>query len=289
MAPRQTTPTTAPADPTTSLGAPPGPTGAQQNVASPIGVPYYEIDPATGQPKKNAAGQDTRWTAHPAVPNDVNAINQQGGLVHAGGMVQSVPPRYFDGDQWLPGSLSPQDMTTLQKAMVAAGMAKPGQLQIGVWDTASMSVYSQLLAYANSSGTDWKTALDQWGAAHTANPETGATHVPLTVKVTNPDDLRSVFRAAIINTLGQGWDSAKIDQMVNAYQGVETQAQYQQYAQQGSGSSDPSAGTGGTVVAPPTPQAFAEQQAKTENPDLAQEHDTLGYISQFHQMLAGWK
>lgn len=263
-----------------------GQQGQQSAPQSPIGVPYFQIDPATGQPVPDGAGGFARWTAHPQIGRDENRMDAQGRLVHAGGSFDSVPPRYFDGDQWAPASLPPEQLAALQKAMVQAGLLKPGQAQLGVWDQPSMSAYTELLAFANASGSDVATALKQWGTAHDQQPG-GDIRAPLTVRVTNPDDLKAVFRKSVIDTLGQGWDSDKIDRMVAAYQGVETEAQQQQYAMTGSGSqTDP--GTGGTVVNPPNPQTFAETQARQENPDLAQEHDSLGFIDAFNQLVGKW-
>lgn len=294
------------------FGSVPGPTAQQPtSVANPIGVPYYRTDPNTGQPQlydpvtgrlvtvfngKNVYAdtgepfegqpQPLRWAANPQVPNDTNVMGDQGQLVHAGGQVQSIPPRYFDGEQFMPASLPPDQIVSLQKALVSAGILQPGQAQLGVWDQASTAAYEKVLTAANVAGTDWSTALYNWTARHQANPNSDG-RAPLTVKVSNPDDLKLVFRKAVIDTLGQGWDQAKIDQMVNAYQGVETAAQYQQYAATGSGSqTDP--GTGGTVTAPPSPQAFAETQARKEDPTHAQEHDTLGMVDAFNQLVGKW-
>lgn len=41
------------------------------------------------------------------------------------------------------------------------------------------------------------------------------------VATSDPDDLRRVFRQAVIDALGEKWDQARIDQMVAAYRDKE--------------------------------------------------------------------
>lgn len=293
MADPTPTPTTTPNDPNAPSDAPPAYTGSQQAVQSPIGVPYYITDPNTGQPMQGPDGQPLRWGASvPVPPNGPGSRGIEGpGTAPSSGFDYQLP-RYFSGDEWLPAQLPPDQLAALQRKMVAAGLLKPGTAQLGVWDQVSMTAYTRLLEFANASGLDAQTALDRWGQATQKNPNQG--RAPLVVQVTNPDDLRQTFRKAVIDTLGEGWDQSKIDQMVNAYQQVETQAQQQQYQMKGT-TIDPNtgypvdAGQGGTVTAPPSPQAYAEQQARSEAPAQAQEHDSLGFINQFRQMVGGWQ
>lgn len=281
MASKQATPTTAP----TSSDTPPqyqGSAGPQPQ--QPIGVPYYIIDPSTGQPAKGPDGQPLRWGAAGTTTNSEDDLRYRGGIPGTRQITQTQStyqlPRYFDGDEWLPAQLPPDQLAMLQKKMVAAGLLKSGAAQLGIWDVASMSAYKQLLAYANASGLDNAGALDRWGQQHTLDPNAGK--APLQVKVSNPDELAQVFRKAVMDTRGEGWDTNKINQMVAAYQGVETGAQQQSYNQQD---------TGGTVITPPSPTSFAETQVRNEDPLGAQEHDVIkpgGPLDSFKQMIAGW-
>lgn len=281
MATKQATTTP---DPTGGVPIPQG-GSTSKTVAQPIGVPYYAIDPATGQPYQDASGNPVRWGAVGTTTNSEDDLRYRGGLPGSRQIVTNQPtyqlPRYFAGAEWLPAQLPPDQLAQLQRKMVAAGLLKSGSAQLGVWDTTSMNAYMQLLAYANASGLDAGTALDRWGQAHALDPNAG--RAPLQVRTTNPEDLRKVFRQSIIDTLGEGWDTAKIDQMVAAYQGVETAAQTQAYGMQD---------TGGTVVQPPDPSTFASAQARQENPLGAQEHDVIaqgGPLDSFKQMIAGWQ
>lgn len=280
MATKQaSTPTTTP-DPTGGVPLPQNAGAASKSVSQPIGVPFYVTDPATGQPVLGSDGQPLRWGAQGTTTNSEDDLRYRGGRPGTRQIVTTQPtytlPRYYDGAQWLPASLPPDQLAQLQRQMVAAGLLKSGQAQLGVWDAASMNAYTQLLAYANASGLDAGTALSQWGQAHALDPNAGK--APLQVKVTNPEDLRKVFRQSVIDTLGQGWDTAKIDQMVSAYQATETAAQQQAYNQ---------ADSGGTVTAPPDPGTFAADQVRQEDPTGAQAHDALGYEKQFFAALKG--
>lgn len=266
---------------------------SQGSVQSPIGVPYYMTDPTTGQPVMGPDGQPVRWGATIEAPQGSSGIEGPGTASSYGHIpgtsTQFQLPRYFDGAQWLPASLPPADIRALQLRMVAAGLAKSGELQLGIWDMASVSAYQKLLAFANASGSDVASALNRWQQAHSETPDAGAAaRAPLVVKLSNPDDLAAVFRKAVIDQLGQGWSSDKINSMVSAYQQQERETQQQQYAMTGFGSST-EPGPGGEITAPPDPTTFAVDQARQADPGLAQEHDELGVLGNFRQMLGGWQ
>jgi hypothetical protein len=262
---------------------PPPAAPKQQQVANPIGVPYYITDPSTGAPAVGPDNQRLRWGAQ--VPG---LTNPHPGRTWADTLTtQYQLPRYFDGDQWLPAQLPPDQLANLQKKMVSAGLLKSGEAQLGIWDTNSMNAYTKLLAYANASGYDAQTALDRWDSSHTATGDQGTPRQPLVTKLSNPDDLKAVFRKAGIETLGIGFSSDQIDQMVNSYQQQERETQQQQYAMTGYGSST-EPGPGGEITAPPSPDAYAVTQARQQDPGLAQEHDALGMVNQFQNMVGQW-
>lgn len=264
------------ADPTSSdikaQGPPSTGAAANQTMPQPIGVPYLVWNAATGQYE--------RWGA--VTPSTTQGMYApQGGhgpeSARTTGGPQFQLPRYYQGAELMPANWDPNRIADLQRTMVAAGLIpKTANLHIGRWDDVSQQGFAGLLAYANSSGLEWTDALKQYGMADQTNP-TG--QAPLTVRTSNPDDLRKVFRQTWIDTIGTGVDSATIDQMVAAYQGVEASAQQQAYNQ---------AATGGTVADAPSAQTYAETQARAANPVGAQEHDALGFIGQFKQIIGGW-
>lgn len=280
----------------------------QGSASNPIGVPYYQIDPRTGQPQLRDPGTgrfvtvvsgkyvyaDTgdpyngaqpelvRWSATVPTTNTEDNLarrNERPGtsqIVTQGS--QQIAPRYFDGSQFLPGSLSPTEVAALQRAMIDAGLMKNGAAQLGIWDTASVQAYTELLSYANSSGIDAKTALARWGDAHKQDPNAGK--APLTIQVTSLDDLRPVIRKAFIDTLGTGISTDQVDALAAQYQQMQAGAQQQSY-----NASD----TGGTVTQAPSVDAFAQAEATKRDPLGAQEHTALGFIDQFRSMLGGWQ
>lgn len=275
------------AQPTGQVASDPIPTdpGTTTSYSQPIGVPFYETNPRTGQPYIGPDGQPIRWRAPveftPTGPGSFgtagpgtasSAVDPQSGQ-----HVQFVAPRYFDGAQWLPASLSPVDVAALQKRMIAAGLLKSGEAQLGVWDTASVTAYTRLLAYANASGVDSGAALEQWDQAHALDPNAGK--APLTKQVLSLDELRPAIRKGFIETLGIGLSQDEVDHLATQYQALQSGAQQQAYNMQDAG---------GTVTAPPDPTTFAAARAREQDPQGAQAHDALGYQQEFFDLLRKW-
>lgn len=252
-------------------------TGATKK-PNPIGVPAETYNPATGQYEP--------WQATVSVAPRAPSVPAHG-FIHAYdsgvpvGTTSQVPPRYYGGDEVAPAGWDPERIANLQRDLVAVGLIpKSASIRVGFWDANSQKAFEQLLGYANQTGTTWQSALSNYGQMTEAEGA-GQPRAPLQVRTSNPDELRTVFRKAVIDTLGQGWDQTKIDSMVSAYQAAETGAQTTAYNQ---------AETGGTVSQVASPDVFAATQARAENPLLAQEHDVLtGPIESFKQMLAGWQ
>lgn len=199
-------------------------------------------------------------------------------------------PRYYDGDELLPSQWGPDKIADLQRQLVRAGLIRPGtRISVGVWDEASIDGYYKLLASANRNAVTWQGALnrilsqsqgtsevDEFGNLIPVE-ETGAQQVP--TRTTPPEELRSVFRSAVIDTLGQGWDENKINQMVSAYNQLEVQRQQEAYAAEG---------TSGNVVGVPSPEAYITEQATQANPGRAQAEKSLDYLGQFMSMIGRW-
>lgn len=193
---------------------------------------------------------------------------------------------YYDGDEFFPGQLSPQAIAQLQRQMAALGLLPPNaRFRLGVWDQASQKAYRTLLAYANQQGMSFQQAMahmeatgmnatvDEFGNLVTGE---GQTQEPLPTRTSNPDELKLVFRKAVIDTLGQGWDEGKIDQMVRSYNDLEVKQQRAAYDAEL---------TGGNVVSVPSPEAFAVTQATTQDPAAAQGEEMLGFMDEFQQLV----
>jgi len=198
---------------------------------------------------------------------------------------------YYDGDEFFPGQLPPESVAALQRKMAEIGLLSPStRFRLGVWDDASRKAYRLLLAYANQQGMNYKQALthmEATGMNFTVDelgniiPVDQQTRAPLVTQTTDPEELKLVFRKAVIDTLGQGWDQGKIDQMVRSYNDLETKQQRAAYDAEL---------TGGNVVSVPSPEAFITAQATEQDPAAAQGQDMLEYMDDFlkHATSPAW-
>lgn len=161
----------------------------------------------------------------------------------------ATPPRYFDGDEWGPASLSAEDRARLQRAMVDAGVITKGtKFRLGIWDDASRGAYADLLAFANGAGLDARSALAEYARmAELYDDEERAGRAPLVVRQSNPDDLRATFETVARRRMGRKLRPDEAERFVKAYQAEEATVQTQAYG---------AAETGGVVTDAPDPQAF---------------------------------
>lgn len=202
------------------------------------------------------------------------------------GQPTRIPPRYFEGDDWSPASFPPERLIQLQRAMIDAGLIDPDSpIHIGVWDEISRDGYRKLLAFANAAGLDRVAALNRWKETQDQFGTTGPAIPPLQVKLSNPDDLKRVFRAAVIDQLGQAWDEGKLDSMVASYQDKERQFQTEAYNLQVGNEGQ---GLPGTVVSAPDASTFVESEIESEDPTGAQAFRGLKFAqNDFFEMLRG--
>lgn len=192
------------------------------------------------------------------------------------GVPLPIPARYFDGDEWQPATLAPEKIAALQRGLATAGLIGATQkFRLGLWDEVTRNAYRDLLAYANSRGTDDTTALHEYAAA--PRPE-GALPEPLVKKIPNPADLRATFDTVAKATLGRQADSVDRDAMVAAYQAAVASAQQQAYDLDAAG---------GTIEEPPSAEVFAKEELRRRNPAEAGAHDVADQFGGFEQMLGG--
>lgn len=235
-----------------------------------------------------------------------NYWKQTFGRQRRGFGIAEIKPRYFDGDQYRPGSRDVNSIIDMQRRLVAAGFLDPGDMQLGVWTGKTITAYEGLLGYANMVGLDADSALLHAASANqgalgeggegggggggggeggfTFDPETGEmipiteTFVPppLELRTTNKDDLRAVMRQAT-TLLGKGFSEAEINELVDAYNWREIKAQKDAYdtevgimRQEFDGTSP-----GGQVYTPtsaarevevPSPDTFLDMEARRRDP-----------------------
>lgn len=271
-----------------SVGSPP----------KPLGVPAPFTDPDTGETFEWAQNVERDWGTETRTPG--------GGLTYQQRRYnQVVPPRYMDGDQFDIYSMTPQRISYLQRSLVQAGLLDPQELQsygfVGpAGDDPTFAAYEQAMMFANQAGY---TTVDQalvalqsgrygTGPGGRRTPQGGGGGGRLPAQISNADDLRRVFKATVIDTLGQGWDEDRIDSMVAAYQAIE-RGQVEAAEQMALRAGEASAASGqfvssGTLEAPPSPETFAAQFARGQDPTGAQANDFLGAANQFLGLLGQW-
>lgn len=141
------------------------------------------------------------------------------------GVTQQVPAQYREGDEYrIAGNLPPEQRAQIQQAMLDRGLfgsAKP-RTALGGWDAESAAAFKQLLAYANSTGQDYNTALENMPKL-TDEQLNGKSAV---ISLSHPDDLAAVFKNAAANLIGSSnVPQSMVDDYVRAYQDMERRDQ----------------------------------------------------------------
>jgi hypothetical protein len=218
-------------------------------------------------------------------------------------------PYYYDGDEYRPAAWSSEHIFSLQQEMAAAGVLR-GPFVRGYWDDNSRAAYTELLGYANGRGMRMRPALnellalsdsvtaeggqvqytvDEYGnVVPVTTGGTGTTPPALVTRQTDPGVLRRVFRQAVIDIAGEGWDQSRIEQLVQSYNQMEIQRQREMYdaeiaSQPGLGGEP---GAESTVTDIPTPDAWIEAQVAQQDPGAVAQHEALGFTDIFMQTMA---
>jgi len=244
------------------------------------------------------------------------------------GSIQARGPRYFEGDEWKPAALSPAGIGSLQEHLAASGLLS-GRWRYGIWDDNTADAYKAVLTEANamgltadavirlrgqsesfgSSGEDGSGGSGGGGGSggswqydengnpvFVPDPEDVYTPPPLEIKTTNKDDLRAVFRRSIIDTLGQGWSQAQINELVDAYNWQEIKVQQDAYNRQveiaRADFEGTRAGQGGEVISTvdmASPENFLEQELIRRDPEGYKAGQLVNNaIPAFMQAIKGW-
>lgn len=175
---------------------------------------------------------------------------------------------------------SDEQIRQFQDDIISAGIVTRNQISYGARDATTVAAWNQLVGQAADAYTAGvklapRTLLQELKG----HPAPGKEGAPLTIELTNPEDLKAGLHDMFRSKLGQGnIDPAKIDAMVAAYQQHEASYQRQQYA---------NAETGGTVVAPPSLATFADEQAKQIDPTAYDAYKVLDKFSVLEKELSG--
>jgi hypothetical protein len=262
-------------------------TGGTESRGGPLGVP-----------KGYTAAVQRSWTPSPGRSGRVNT----GALRYT----YEQRPRYMDGDEWRPATRAVDEIVEMQQKLVIAGYLDANDgFRLGMWDGPTRTAYRYLLEDSNASGLDADTMLyraaqgieiggggggagggggGRGRGGYMIDPETGELipipqeqfiAPPMQVRTTNPDDLRRVFRSAVIDKLGVGWSQKEIDELVQAYNWKELQVQADAYRQEVArmeqefnyelGGPKPTTKQI-TSVDVASPEAFIEEEARRRDP-----------------------
>lgn len=199
---------------------------------------------------------------------------------------ERVAPTFYEGDEvTFLFSMTPAALAQLQAQLSSAGLLDPDTYQPGFVGGASndptMEAVRVVMSYGNRAGyrsfTDaMRSYVESGFGAVGSRDYAGAEEARLAAPVSNPDDLKRVFRAAVIDTLGAGWSERDIDAMVADYQAHERA--YNERVAQGEPIDEQMA----------TPETFAEQRATAADPTGAQSQDFLEAANSLQSMLGRW-
>ena len=214
--------------------------------------------PVVIPPFEGTIGTQESSTRQPigGMPEDYKTpYRPDGGPVTADRAERGNRPLYWTDDEWQPSRWSPERIATLQRDLASAGLiGKNDRITFGIWDPKSAAAYRELLGYANSVGMPADRALDLY--ASTPEMDGGQQRQPLMTRLSNPADLRSIFKEAATKYAGEAPDD-EIEKMVAAYQAQEASVQQTAYGMDE---------TGGTITEQASPDAFAEDYLRRTKP-----------------------
>jgi hypothetical protein len=164
-------------------------------------------------------------------------------------------------------------MIDLQRRMEAAGLYS-GDYTLGVWGSQDVNAYEQLLATANYAGRkDAEGALlNELIAA--PKREKKAARAPLTIRLSNPDDIKALAKKTALELYGGNIDDATTQAITDAIHSSETNFQTRAYN---------AAETGGAVTESADPSTIAEQKIREEKPN---EVAAFNFGSSFRDVLS---
>jgi hypothetical protein len=160
------------------------------------------------------------------------------------------------------GNFDPQAIYTYQQYMNQAGLLD--KFSPGVMDAATRGAFKELLTSANQHAGTWQGELDAVLQAGGKTGDTGTSTPPLTVNLTNPDDIKAVATTAAQSLLGQNLSDDQLNNFVSTFQAQERDFQTTSYNQQytpGVGY-----GPGGEATQAPDLKTAATNYAKSSDP-----------------------
>jgi hypothetical protein len=175
--------------------------------------PGQVLTTADGQPIPYAATVPAPGTEQPGITSRIEPGSPAAAT--SGGFTQ-VPARYKESDAWrVWGQLPPELQAQVKQQMIDTGLVAPGA-SFSLND--AINGMDQIMKYANSSGTDWITALKSMPI----QPQTSKPSAANQITLSNPTDLAAIFKDAAAKLLGtSNVPQSEIDKFVTAYQASE--------------------------------------------------------------------
>lgn len=222
----------------------------------------------------------------------------QGPFIMAPGSQKKVVDAFVDLS-----NMGPEELQSLQKRMYDAGLydasyykPKGPNIHYGQLDDATIGAYKGLIAAsARSNGKltpddILKQGIDQ-GYGKANEQQAQPKPPPLTIQLTNPDDLLSTVDTVARKLIGRKLSDGELRAFVESYHSMEATAQQQKYQQTYGGAYDETTGSfrgpGGTVTAPPDPQSYAIAQLRQNNPQDARNVEMEHGYDVFHSLIGG--
>lgn len=161
------------------------------------------------------------------------------------------------------------------------GNAERDEVRFGDHDEDTFRIWTAVVDRAvgfNAAGQK----VDPWSALERAvetAPPRQSTSRPLTVELTNPEDIKAVMREAARDAIGKGTiDEGRLEEIISRWHAQQRQTQTAAYG---------AAGTGGTVIAPESLSTFAEREAMNIDPAAASAHKVLEKFEVLSRMMSG--
>jgi hypothetical protein len=190
-------------------------------------------------------------------------------------------PYAFTNDDWqILNTLSKDKVISLQSQLqVAFPGFKPKALG-NRFDSNTIKYFKLALGRINALNVDPNSPLrgknvDEALAYLTTIPQLDGAGTSLpTYRLTNPEDLKTVFTKASQSVIGRTLPEQDLMKLVTTYQGLEKTYQQQ-------------AAVGGTVTQAPDAGVFAQEQTRKAAPVEAEASDYLSYISSLSDLMQG--
>lgn len=191
---------------------------------------------------------------------------------------KTVPVQYWEGDQWQPASLPPQEIMKLQLQLKDAGVIpKSSKYTAGVWDAVSAAALERVMTYANASGRSKEDIIADFAKATTQDEDrTGAV-----LQVKSPEEIDAVLKDSAAKVIGRSLSPAELSMLRAGYQQLDRTAQEQEAAARAIASEGGTA----TVTGAPSVDTYANEQLRQKFKGEADYQTGLARMKEFYSML----